>query len=83
MIVQPFVPRSGFPMQRLTARLTLFFVFALAASLSAGWQYLKFRDGHGIFYMLNREHGDICILAVFLLMLGIGLWVAWTEKVDR
>ena len=69
-------------MHRFTARLTLLFVFALAAALSAGWQYLKFRDGHGFFYALNPEHGDTYILALFLLMLGIGLWVARTEKID-
>lgn len=68
-------------MSRLIARAILFLILALLAALIAAWQYSKFRHGHGI-AMISPEHGDVFILVVFLLMLGVALWAACTEKLD-
>lgn len=68
-------------MYRLLTRVFFFLILAVLASLIAAWQYSKFRNGHG-WARLSPDHGDTIILIQFVLMLGIALWCACTEKVD-
>jgi hypothetical protein len=68
-------------MYRLLTRVFFFLLLAALASLTAAWQYSKFRRGHGL-ALLSPDHGDTIILIEFVLMLGIALWVACKEKVD-
>lgn len=39
-------------------------LLALGVAMTAVWQYLKFRDSHGIYYRLNPQHGDLVLFAV-------------------
>ena len=54
----------------------------LFAALIALWQYVKFSNGHGLFYLLSPKFGAYWIGAMFIIMIAFCVYAVWTEKLD-
>lgn len=53
-------------------------VITLCALATGAWQYVKFTNGHGIFYLINPKHGDVVILVTHAALLALVL--CWLLK---
>lgn len=60
---------------RTLEKLGALLLFLALSALLWGWQYLKFKNGHGIFYFLSPTYGvhilTIVIIVMFLCALAL------------